>query len=409
MLLQVLSLEDAKQLLQDRFPAVKPVREEVALFDALHRVLFQDILAPEDVPAFSRSTVDGYAFIAGDAFGCSESSPALLEEAFSVPMGTVCSTPLLAGQCAAVPTGGALPPNADTVAMLEYTERIGKTTVALQKSCAPGENVVRRGDDVLAGSLLLSAGTTLFPPEIGALAALGVTAVPVNRRLLVGILSTGDEIVPSDTAPLPGQMRDVNAPMLAAAIAQVGAVPVVYGICRDDRTALKRAIERAVSECDVVLLSGGSSAGEKDAAEAILSALGSILFHGLAIKPGKPTVCGAIQQKPVVCLPGHPVAACLVCYRLVLPLLCRLQGSILQEKTATATLLTAIPSNHGREEFVPVRLTDAGAVPVFGKSGLITKLAATSGYLRIPRDAEGLAAGTQVTVFLWEGLCANRT
>lgn len=402
-MLHVMTLQEANALLTRRFPGVT-AEEEIPLACASGRVLAQDIVAKADVPGFVRATVDGYAVRAADTFGCSESIPALLTQIGEARMGEPAALTLLPGQCAAVPTGGELPRHADAMVMLEETDDFGGGTVAVMKPSAPGRHLVFAGDDVHAGDVVLRAGARIRQKDIGVLAALGYAHVPVRRMPRVAVLSTGDELVGVSETPVRGQVRDVNGPMLAAQCAAVGAEARHVGIIRDDEAALARAISEAVRESDMVLLSGGSSVGVRDAAAKLIGALGELLFHGLSVKPGKPTMCGDIGGKPVFGLPGHPVAAYFICHLLVRPVLIRMLGTDEQPVTEQACMTRAIPSNHGREEYAAVRLQNGTATPVMSKSGLISALSGADGYVCIPRDTEGISRGEQVTVFRWEAI-----
>ena len=309
------------------------------------------------------------------------------------------------GACACVPTGGAIPRGADCAVMIEYTEDYGDGTVGILKPGAPGMNLIFRGDDVYPGKVILKAGRVLTPQDIGALAAVGRTTVSVSRRLRVGVISTGDELVPPDETPGPGQVRDVNTPLLTAMLRDFGAEAVSYGIVVDDEDLLRRKVQQAASECDAVILSGGSSVGVKDAACRIIEEMGELLLHGIAIKPGKPTIMGKAGNKPLIGLPGHPVAACFVAQLFVLPLLGRLMGRSQEDFAVTAELTESVGANHGREQITACHLRREGerllAAPIRSKAGLITQLAGADGYFIIARDCEGLPNGAQVQVFLY--------
>ena len=336
-MLNVKTPEQAWSILERAFPPrVKP--ELVPLEAALGRVLAEGVEGREYVPGFDRSAVDGYALRSADTFGCSDAIPAILTLAGAVAMGEGAPAPLTPGACAAVPTGGAVPAGADAVVMLEYTEDYGDGTIGVCKSTAPGENMVFRGDDVCPGKTVLPAGRLLLPQDIGALAALGVTRVPVCRRPAVGILSTGDELVSVEQTPGEGQVRDVNTALLRAMTAQAGGEPRCYGILADGEEALGQALDRMVEECDVVLLSGGSSVGEKDLACRVIARRGEVLFHGVAMKPGKPTILGRVKGKPVFGLPGHPAAAFFAARLFVVPLLARRMGRTLRPFRVKARL-----------------------------------------------------------------------
>ncbi len=398
-MLKVVSLTEAQSILNARFGAKRTGTETVSLGEALSRVLARDIAAREDVPGFDRSSVDGYAVRAEDTFGCSESIPALLGSVGEIKMGEKPALEIKSGECAYIPTGGELPRGANAAVMIEFCEDFNGL-VSVQKPSAPGQHLVFRGDDVRAGEIVLGAGTTITPEHIGALAALGAARLEVAKRPRVFVISTGDEIV-SPEAELEGALiRDVNGPMLEACAKSCGCEVIGRQIIRDDRALIKAAIAAAARESDIVLLSGGSSAGARDEAADIISELGELLFHGIAVKPGKPTLAGDLGSVPVLGLPGHPVAARFIFELLARPLLLGFVGAQRQPRFLSAALETALSSNHGREEYIPVRLEGDAALPIIGKSGLITTLAAADGYIKIGRDREGYAAGERVEIFL---------
>ena len=403
-MLEVKTPEEVLRLIEKEF---KPLgqTESVPLSAAMGRVLSEPITAQEYVPDFDRSTVDGYACRAADTFGCSDAIPAILNLAGEVLMGQGADFALSRDSCIYVPTGGAIPKGADCAVMIEYTEDYGDGTVGIMKPGAPGMNLIFRGDDVFPGKEILPAGRVLTAQDIGALAAIGRISVPVARRVKVGVISTGDELVPPDKTPGPGQVRDVNSPLLTAMLEAFGAEAVSYGIVVDDEALLRRKMQDAARDCDAVILSGGSSVGVKDAACRIIESMGELLLHGIAIKPGKPTILGKTGNKPLIGLPGHPVAACFVAQLFVLPLLGRLMGRKREEYTVTAELTESLGANHGREQINACHLRREGgklmAAPIRSKSGLITQLAGADGYFIISRDCEGLPKGAQVQVYLY--------
>ena len=403
-MLQVKTPEEVLALIKKEFTPLSDCTELVPFTGALGRVLAEDIAAEEHVPDFDRSTVDGYACRASDTFGCSDAIPAILNLAGEVRMGSAAGIKLPRDSCVYVPTGGAIPEGADCAVMLEYTEDYGDGTIGIMKPGAPGMNLIYRGDDVFPGKVVLKAGRLLTPQDIGALAAIGRMQVPVQRKLRVAVISTGDELVPPEQDPGPGQVRDVNSPLLCALLEDFGAEPVHFGIVVDDKDLLREKMEAAVRECDAVILSGGSSVGVKDAACQIIESMGTLLLHGIAIKPGKPTIMGKAGNKPLVGLPGHPVAAFFVAKLFVLPLLALLEGRELHRYPARAHMSESLNANHGRMQVNACRLisSDTGltAVPVRSKSGLITQLAGADGYLIIERDREGLDKGAEVEVCL---------
>ena len=406
-MLKVKTPEEVLKLIEEEFAPLADFTETVPLGQAIGRVLAEDIAAKEYVPDFDRSTVDGYAVRARDTFGCSDAIPAILPLAGEVLMGEGAEFELAPETCCAVPTGGAVPRGADSVVMIEYTEDYGDGSIGIAKAAAPGQNMIFRGDDVHPGKVILEAGRLLTSQDIGALAAIGRVQVPVKKKLTVGVISTGDELVEPDAKPGPGQVRNVNGPMLEAILAMYGAKAINYGIVKDDEPLLKATVEKAVSECDAVLLSGGSSVGVKDAACRIIEGMGSLLMHGIAIKPGKPTILGKTGAKPLVGLPGHPVAAYFITKLFVLPMLSRLSGRKTVSHTTAARITESISANHGRAAYHCVRLEEKNgelwAQPIRGKSGLITTLAGADGYFCISRDCEGLPQGAEIQVTISSG------
>ncbi|MBO6017066.1 MAG: molybdopterin molybdotransferase MoeA [Oscillospiraceae bacterium] len=403
-MLQVKTPEEVLALIRKEFSPLPGRTETVPYTEALGRVLAEDITAEEYVPDFNRSTVDGYACRAADTFGCSDAIPAILTVAGEVQMGRGADFALARESCAYVPTGGAIPSGADCAVMIEYTEDYGDGTVGILKPGAPGMNLIFRGDDVFPGKPILKAGRVLTAQDIGALAAVGRTQVPVVRRLRIGVISTGDELVPPEEAPGPGQVRDVNTPLLAAMLKEFGADCVSYGIVVDDEALLREKVRIAARECDAVILSGGSSVGVKDATCRIIEEMGELLLHGIAVKPGKPTILGRAGSIPMIGLPGHPVAACIVARLFVLPLLGRLSGRVREQLPVTAELTESLGANHGRAQVSACVLKREGgkllATPIRSKAGLITQLAGADGFFVIDRDCEGLPKGAAVQVFL---------
>ena len=405
-MLYVKTPEEVLALIETEFEKIAQ-SETVSLADAMGRVLAEDIAATEYVPDFNRSTVDGYAVSSKDTFGCTDAIPAILTLQGEVLMGQGADTALQADSCIAVPTGGAVPEGADAVVMIEFTEDYGDGTIGVLKSVAPGQNMIFRGDDVYPGKPILEKGRVLSSQDIGALAAIGRTWVPVVKKLTIGVISTGDELVPPEQLPGPGQVRDVNSPMLEAMLGAYGVRVINYGIVIDDEDLLREKVEKAAEECDAVLLSGGSSVGVKDAACRIIESMGKLLLHGIAIKPGKPTILGKAGRKPLVGLPGHPVAAYFITKLFVLPLLSKLMGREQAAYTTTAKITENISANHGRAQYHCCRLErkegELYAYPIRGKSGLITTLAGADGYFCIDRDCEGLPKFAQIQVTITSG------
>jgi molybdopterin molybdotransferase len=313
------------------------------------------------------------------------------------------------GEALRIATGGMMPAGADAVVMVEHTQEVDALTIEVVRPVAPGENVIRAGEDVRAGAPLLPRGHVLRPQDLGGLLALGLTAVPVAARLRVGIIGSGDEIVPPDRRPGPGQVRDINSYTLAALVRRAGHDPVLLGIAPDVAEALERLARAALASCDAVVLSAGSSVSTRDMAAQVIGALGApgVLVHGVSLKPGKPTILAVADGKPVFGLPGNPVS-CMVTFGLfVRPALDALSGvpSPSARPSIGARLTRSVASSAGREDHVPVRLVmrDDGpwADPVFGKSNLIYTLVHADGLVRIDLDRGGLARGDHVDVFLF--------
>jgi len=407
--LNVKTVEETLALIEAQFAPIRsPVR--VPLREAVGRVLAEDVRSPEPVPSFARSTVDGYAVAANATYGASDALPALLDVAGRVEMGKAAGLRLAEGQAAYIPTGGMLPEGADSVVMIEHAEEVG-TLLSVYRQVAPGENVIRAGDDIAEGGVALRRGRRLRAQDLGVLAAIGVSDVAVAPAPIAAVLSTGDEIVPPATKTLaPGEVRDANGVMIGARLAQWGARVIDGGIVRDDYDLfLSRAVE-LFREADVLFLSGGSSMGTRDYTVNVLETLGEpgVLVHGVATKPGKPTIVGKAQGKPVIGLPGHPVSAMIMLDLLGAPLLARLQGETAggADKRVRARLSRNVASAPGRTDFVRVRLEERGdelwAIPVFGKSGLVSTLADSDGVAEIAAPKEGVLEGEWVKVRLYE-------
>jgi len=398
--LNVIAVSAAVEVARKIAPPPQP--ETVPLDLASGRILAAPVRSDTDIPGFDRSVVDGYAVRAADTVGSSEAMPAMLRCVGRVAMGEV-TVALRAGpgECAYVPTGGILPDSADAVVMVENAEPAGDM-ILVKKVVSFGENVLRHDEDYRKGDVVLPAGRRLSPQDTGVLAAAGCGSVPVTRKPVVGIISTGNELVPLTKVPKKGQVRDANASMLAAYLQGYGCLPRQYGIVRDEKAAFESAIAKAVAECDVVLLSGGSSKDDRDLTAGTIAAKGEVLVHGIAIAPGKPTIIGRVFGKPVFGLPGHPASAYIVLIAIVCPLLDRMIGADRpQVRTVTATLDLNVPSQRGREDYVRVKVNDGIATPVFGKSGLLNTLVASDGVIRIPAGSEGLEKGSTVEVILW--------
>jgi len=385
-------------------PSRRTTTETVPLSGALHRTPAVEVRAPAPLPGFARSTVDGYAVRAADTYGASEGLPTYLEVTGSVRMGARPEASVPAGGCLAVPTGAALPADADAVVMVEYTAATTPGTIEVRRPVAPGAGLVRADEDVAIGDVLVCPGRPLRAADLGLLAAAGVRAVDVHVRPRVWILSTGDEIVPPETTELTeGQVRDATTSALAALIRDAGGDPVAGGIVPDDPAALVSALHVALADADLVVVSAGSSVGARDETAAAIAELGEIYCHGLAIKPGKPTLLAVCDDVPVLGLPGNPLSALVVFRLLGVPLVWRLGGCehLPPEPVVRARLARDLPSAAGRLDVVQVSLRDGVADPIHGPSALLRVLARADGYVVIPEAATGLAAGAEVEAVLY--------
>ena len=406
---KVLAPEEALRLLLQ----VSPVgTERILTVRARARVLAEDLYSAVDLPHFHRAAMDGYAVKAKDTFGASQSLPAYLKFAGIIEMGKEATRPLATGEAMRISTGGMIPPQSDGVVMVEYADEIEGGLVEIHRGVSPWQNVIQIGDDIKKGELVFRGGRRLKAHDLGALTGVGISSVPVYQRPRIALISTGDEIVDAETEPLPGQVRNINQHSLAGLIEECGGELKDWGVIRDNKDQLTEALERALSWADVVLLSGGSSVGAKDISlDAILSFPDSdIVFHGISVAPGKPTIFARASGKPIMGLPGYPVSALVIFDLFARPLIRRLGGEEISDlsrfsKTARATLTTNIASQIGREDYVRVTLTREGqrlvATPLPNKSGAIFTLVKADGMVRIDLNQDGIEQGEEVEVILF--------
>ena len=411
----VLPPDEARKLLLDQLTAVLSP-ETILTKEALERVTAVPVNAPHPLPAFRRSTMDGYAVKAADTYGASGSLPAFLNVIDEVPMGQAANVILKTGEAAIVHTGGMIPETADAVVQVEHTQIVGvglqarpPFEIEVMKAVAVGQNVLQVGEDVAEQAEILSAGHILRPQDIGGLLALGITEVAVSRRPRVAILATGDEVVAPEQWAGPGQIRDINSYTTAGLVRQAGGVPVLGGIIPDDFATLQKAAEAALAEADMLVMSAGSSVSVRDMTVEVIEGLGKpgVLLHGVATRPGKPTIVGVVGQKPVIGLPGNPVSAMVQFDMFGTPAIYRLQGVQRPPRRGLvwAALGQNIASESGREDYIPARLEERGegltAVPVFGKSNLIYTMVNADGLIKVPLNKAGLLTGEQVEVRLF--------
>lgn len=409
-LFKALTVEEARLAFASYLP-IKKSAETVPLLESLGRRLATAVRAAENVPGFDRSTVDGYAVRARDTYGATEGLPAYVDISGEVLMGQAPSGKLGTGQVWRIATGGMLPLGADAVVMVEYTEALEESVIGITRPVAPGENVVRKGEDIASGEIALPAGHRIRPQDLGLLSSIGISVVEVVTQCKVGIISTGDELVAPSESPAPGQVRDINSYTLAGAVSACGGKPHLYGIIRDKYNEFKNMLELALEENDLILLSGGSSVGTRDVASLVLESVGKpgILFHGLSIKPGKPAIGAMVKNRPVFGLPGHPASAMVVFDLMVAPLIrygdySNSEKESLIEFPVVAEITRNLHSATGREDFIRVKLVSRDgrlfAEPVLGKSGLINTMVKADGLAYIPAGKEGVEAGESVKVKL---------
>lgn len=406
--LKLLPPSEALAKLLAHLPPPTPAVERIDTACALGRILADPIIAPHNLPGFDRSAVDGYAVHSADTHGASETLPAYLHVIGEVPMGSAPPFALERNTGALIHTGGMLPDGADAVVMLENTQISRPGELEVLRAVAVNENILFSDEDVKAGHTVLSAGIPLRPAEIGGLMGLGMTTVDVCCKPLVGIISSGDEVVEPGGLLMPGQIRDVNSYSLSALVEEAGGVPKRYGIIPDHGDQLESRLRQALNTCDILIVTAGSSASTRDLTADVINRLGKpgVLVHGVNVRPGKPTILGVCGGKAVIGLPGNPVSALVIARIFVIPVIDRLTGrsATLRRPQLTARVTVNLASQAGREEFVPVHLSTSAdgllADPIFYKSNLIFSLARADGLLHIPADTTGLSAGSLVMVEL---------
>lgn len=380
--------------------------EELSLEDACGRVLSEDIYSPSNMPGFFRATMDGYAVRAKDTFGASSTLPAVLEVKGEVKMGEIPKIKLKKGEAVKIATGGMLPEGADGVVMIEFCHTVDEGLIEVEKAISPWENVMQPDDDIKTGDLVLRKGKRLRPQDIGALAGLGIQSLRVYKSPKVAIISTGDEVIPMSKKPAPGQVRDINRYTLSALCRALGAIPVFLGICPDEFSALSELSQKGIEIANAVWISGGSSVGTRDLTLKVFESIKGfdLLVHGIAISPGKPTIVGKVNSKPVVGLPGQVSSAFVVAEVFMSRLIKRLSGEAPGDiiPGIEAIITRNMESSPGREEYVRVKLIKKAnyvlADPIMGKSGLISPLVEADGLVKIDMNKEGIYKGEKVKV-----------
>jgi molybdopterin molybdotransferase len=409
---EVFSVEKAREVIMQTIETTLPIEYEEEIVHSLGKVVSRDIYSPEDLPGFTRSTMDGYAVRAADTYGASETAPSYIHVSGEVFMGEEPDFEIIKGWTAKIPTGGMLPKGTDAVVMFEDTGEVSADLIEVYKPVAPGVNTVQAGEDCKKGEKIIEKGHRLRPPDIAALAGLGITRIWIYEKPKVAVIATGDEVVPAEHSLRPGQVRDINSYNLAGLIEENGGIAIKKGICKDTYETLKQALDTALEESRVVAITGGSSVGTKDLTAKVINKSGKpgILFHGVSMKPGKPTIGAVINGKPVFGLPGHPAAVAVSFEVFIKPVLLLLSGEREKfhhglKRRVKAKLTRNVPSSTGREDHIRVSLkqknSELWAIPLLSKSGLITTLARGVGTIIVPLQKTGLEEGTEVEVELF--------
>jgi molybdopterin molybdotransferase len=410
---EFLQLADPQIALREFLTGIHPSKSAgflLPVVEAIGRVTSEPVYSPEQSPAFSRSTVDGLAVRARDTFGASDGIPVYLSIKGQIRMGNEPGFGIDSGQAAEIHTGGMIPEGCDAVIMLENSQALPNGQIEIIKPVSPGENVIQAGEDVRENDEIIPAGRIIRSVEIGGMLAVGISSVLVKNKPRVGILSSGDELVPPQSIPALGQVRDINSSMIANLVAQNRGKPILYDLMPDDPQSIRKALQKAFEECDAMVITAGSSASTRDYTAQAIQSLGNpgILFHGLNIKPGKPTILAICGEKPVIGLPGNPVSALVIATLYVIPMVKKLTGivEITSSPTGRAKLNINLPSVAGRVDYWPVKINfhkgEIIAEPVFYKSNLIFSLVKADALAVVPASANGLSAGEEIEYTLLE-------
>lgn len=405
-LLKVKTIKEMKEIIRENFSTLKLNSESISIHKGLGRILADKVISKINVPHFDRSVVDGYAVKLSDIQGASQGIPGFLSIVGEVEMGVETTDVLNQGETLYVPTGGMIPKGTEAVVMIEYTEKLGEKDLAVYTSAGRHENLMLIGDDIGIGEQIFEEGHGLRPQDIGVLSALGYLEVEVYRLPKIAIISTGDEIIRPGEEPKPGQIIDINTPALEAMTNKLGGEVVYCAYAEDSLKDIKEKVEDALRVSDIVILSGGSSMGEKDYTHEVIENLGEVFLHGLAIKPGKPTILGSVENKPVIGLPGQPASAIMV-YMIMLKEFLKIfyRQDPFKYSTIQGTLMENVHASPGRRTFQTVLIKeDEGEIqvyPTYGKSGMITLLSYSEGYIEMTENEEGKNRGDLVEVTLF--------
>ena len=395
----LISYQKAKEVVDSHIQPITRT-ELVPIDDAVNRVLAEDLVAKMNVPPFNRASMDGYAVKAKDTFGAGQFKPKLLKIVGEIHAGEKSTNKIKTGECLQISTGAMMPDGADAVMMVEDTEREGNE-VKIFKSVTPGSNIGKMGEDIKEGTVVLKVNVLLDAGKVGVLASQGLSRVKVYQKPKIAIIPTGEEVVQAGKKLLPGQLYDINSHTIAALVSASGGTPVKIGIAGDKVEELRAAVEEALKS-DIVVLSGGSSVGERDLLVDVIEGWGEILFHGVQVKPGKPTIFAMIEDKPLLGMPGYPTSCLINSYLFLAPAIRKMAHLPPRRlETVKAKLSRSVPGSTGRRQFLTVKLVGDEAVSVFKESGTITSIANADGYIEIPENIDLLEKGTIVIVTLF--------
>lgn len=395
----LLPFAEAKKVVDNNIKPITRV-ETVNIDDALGRVLAEDVVAGLSIPPFDRAAMDGYAVRARDTFNSGQRSPKILRLVGEVHAGETPTRKVGAGECLQIATGAMMPKGADAVVMVEDTEA-ENGRVKIFKSVYPGANVAQKGEDIKEGATVLKESSVLDAGKIGVLASQGITRVKVYEKPKVAVLPSGEEVVPLGKKLRRGQVYDINSHTIASVVKANGGIPVVFEVVGDKAEEIRAMITEALKS-DLVVISGGSSVGERDLLVSVIQDWGQVLFHGIQVKPGKPTIFALIEGKPLMGMPGYPTSCLINSYLLLLPAIRKMAHLPPRTgETVTARLARRVPGSVGRRQFLTVKLERGEAIPVFKESGAITSIADADGYIEIAENIDLLEKGQPVTVTLF--------
>ena len=405
-LFKVVTIEKIRDIIDENFQ-FEVEEETIAIEEALNRITSREIFSQDSLPHFNRSTVDGYAVNSRDTYGASETIPSIMNLNGEILMGMEAVDSLsFPGDCTYVSTGAMIPNGADGIVMIEYTDLLDENTVLVKKPVAPLENIVQIGDDVFQGELIISKGKKLNSYDLGLLSGVGIKEVSVYKKPIVGVISTGDEIVSHEKQPRKGEIRDVNSILLSSMAKENFCDVINYGVVSDEFNLLKNKVENAIEQCDLILISGGTSVGKKDQTIKVINSIDNskFLVHGVAIKPGKPTIIAKVNEKIVFGLPGHPLAAAVVFNRIVKDYINKGINYNETKYPLNGEFKINYHKAKGREEFLLVNINNVNGKfeiePIFTKSGIISSIGKADGYVIIEMNKEGLKEGEIVEVYM---------